>query len=153
MLGCNSLVAAELLHKTVEAWKAPARKQSHAPFFPPEKEILPPSTNVVGLAVTVTPDAPSTVMTWSVTFAAALSVSPSSLQWIQLTFVSEAFVQLSNSGDVSQDATGAVHTLLFVALVLISTTFPGAPQTAAVGVLELWLRHSHAPFLPPEKAI
>jgi hypothetical protein len=68
-------------------------------------------------------------------------------------FVSEAFVHVSVSGDVSQDATGAVHRLLFVALALISATFPGAPQTAAKGVLELWLRHSHAPFFPPEKAI
>ena len=129
-----------------------ARKQSQVPLRPPENAIVPPGTNVMGAAVMVAKPVNS-VKSWSVTFAAALSVSPSSLQWIQLTFVSEAFVQLSSNGDVSQDATGAVHTLLFVALVLISTTLPGAPQTAAVGVLELWLRHSHAPFLPPEKAI
>jgi hypothetical protein len=32
----------------------PCLKQSHAPLFPPEKNIFPPGTNVVGLGFTST---------------------------------------------------------------------------------------------------
>ena len=44
------------------------------PFAPPEKEILPPSTKVVGEAATVTA-AECTVSVWSPTFVDALPVS------------------------------------------------------------------------------
>jgi hypothetical protein len=63
-LGCAELITVGLEHETEDGWTEPTRKQIQAPFAPPEKAILPPSTSVVGLALTVALVVPKGVSVW-----------------------------------------------------------------------------------------